>query len=239
MLSPRNTLVVGITGQARAGKDTLARALMGVMKHYSVNAQHMAFAAPLKSIYSKFLGVKANAEAAKTNPMWESNAKIALLSGGITHEQADAAFDHLMWNLDFSRDVMATDFMSDAYKPLHRRNLIDLGCYMRSIDEDYWVNALVNYADGFCDILLVTDLRFENETKVVDYVVRVVRPETEVLRDPATGFIDQSEQFAITGSYDYLVDNSGSMANLFDEAKYLFDEIIVQHSMKMFVTGVV
>lgn len=194
-----STYVIGLAGQARAGKDTTARHLINLIGEEKIS--RYAFADYLKKMYVEAQTAYIQATTAGNSvPMQKFFASLPL-----SPEQRDevtAFFSQL-----FMRDInLAVDVFSEAKKSDHRPNLIALGLFMRSIEPDFWARYTYKQIEAEQpEFAVITDVRFENETSIADLVVRVVRPGLNLVY--TRGQIDESERFALVGPYDELFDN--------------------------------
>lgn len=211
-----NTYVVGITGQAQSGKDTAVSNLIkfgdlveggkGLGKRY-------AFADQLKQFY------------AAARVVWGRNKKMLVM---LPVDGAEDTYHRFLASLPtesmqrvllfvddmFSSDVRLAEtpyrVESEAEKKIHRKNLIAVGMFFRELDPDFWVKTVerqifLDTQSGDLPFAFISDVRFENERKVADYVVRVSRPGTiPVMKD---GKLDPSEVFAVEGHYDEILPN--------------------------------
>jgi hypothetical protein len=220
----KNTLVVGVCGPAQSGKDTLVSILLDLFEHTNVNARRVAFADSLKNIYSRLLD-------AARNSLTFGRA-LSDVSPMLGPDVFDDAVVFLSSGLDWSDKVLDTPF-SERTKEVHRRNLIDIGCYFRGVDENFWVRLALGSVHDLTDIVLVSDVRFENEAKSCDVIVKVVRPGTSIIYNPDHTQVDISEQFALTGRFDYLIDNSSTLGMLVSEAAGLVNDLVQDRVLKM------
>jgi hypothetical protein len=213
-----DTLIVGVAGQATAGKDTVVKLLRDYIKSNSeLQAERVAFADYLRTCYmDEILGDEAFT--------W------------YMMEDYDVHFNkvhNFLNNLRRGRDNVLLGVspkdepITDDTKHLHRNLLISMGLFFRrEVDEDYWLDAAVKKIDYLnTDIVLLSDLRFENEADACDLIVRVVRPGIRVIVDD-NGFISTSEMFGLTGRYDFLVDNSKELLHLMPQIAALGNLII-------------
>jgi hypothetical protein len=100
-----------------------------------------------------------------------------------------------------------------------RQLWIEVGNHMRGYDPDVWVRGLLTRPQ--VDVLLVKDLRFPNEFKIVrelgGWCIKVVRDDVPVLNDEAdTALAGETE-------WDVIVDNNGDMGQLYRKAEMLID----------------
>ncbi len=231
-----NTFVVGFSGQARSGKDTLVKILQNLSSYFSANTQRVSFADPLKAMYVAAWQRKNTFGGDKTTLLaWENRIK-AFMRG------YDDAFigDALDWfsnGPDWSEVVLGTPYGEhEEVKSIHRRNLIEVGMHFRQQDPDFWVKAAMTQVEPLSHFALISDVRFENEAAQCDFVVRVNRPhQTIIYKD---GQIDPSEIFAVTGHYDHLVQNNAGIEQLVREGMGLFIELIVRREARLMAGSV-
>ena len=174
MLPDTQTMVIGLAGYARSGKDTVADML--VKQHGFVKVR---FADALKRGLATMLG--------------------------LTEAQ-----------LDGDEKEVVIPWLGCS--PRHLMQTLGTEWGRRMIHPDMWVKAteqhLKRLAAGGCRRIVISDVRFENEAKLVKYLgvlVKVDRPGF----GPANGHV--SEDAAVVAPYlDAVLVNDGSLEDLED-----------------------
>lgn len=227
------TYIIGVSGLARSGKNTCAEMLKDVLNTGDLYTKRVSFADALKSFYrvwqeeagrmpveetAKYMAHKLASPIVGGDPFGTEFFDTDRVVSRI-REWVEASMENPEW---WTTERKNTPY-SEANKAIHRRCLIDLGMFMRSIDDNYWVKATMNY-HGRPDAMIVSDVRFQNEAEACDHVVRVIRPGCSLIYH--NGEIDQSELFALVGEYDTLVDNSLNPGYLYDQVLDLADTLV-------------
>lgn len=233
------TFVVGFSGQARSGKDTLVKILQNLSHYFSAVTQRVFFADPLKAMYVAAWQRK-NTIGAEGQPYsavkaWENRIKAYMR--GYNDAFVGDALDWFNTGPDWSDTVLNTPYGEhESVKSVHRRNLIEVGMHFRQQDPDFWVKAAMTQVEPLTHFALISDVRFENEAAQCDFVVRVNRPHQSIIYKD--GQIDPSEIFAVTGHYDHLVQNNAGIEQLVREGMGLFIELIVRREARLMVGSV-
>lgn len=185
-------LVIGVAGYARAGKDTVGRALI---EHHDV--QRIAFADKLKELLSEI------------DPVLETRAVCADLPPGNEHAPTDPRC--MSAPLSTWRAWGASeDWLKDNTD--YRGYLQDLGAGVRTIlGEDTWVRAaLMDLEPG--QKYVITDVRYPNEADAIramgGSIWRVRRDGTGPANDHA------SETAMDDYRYDVTLHNDGTVDDL-------------------------
>lgn len=180
-------MIVGITGKKRAGKDTLAGLIAAEL---DVPVTTIAFADPLKEAL-EILNPTIPLNYAIDGMSLRGHTDLQTVIGQVGWEQAKDKYPEV-------RRLMQT-FGSDVIRHL--------------FDQDFWVNELIkNVRDykmlhGDNAVVIVPDVRFPNEAKVTDLLIRVVRD--------GTGGDAHASETALDGyPADFTVDNNGTHEDL-------------------------
>jgi hypothetical protein len=207
------TKIIGITGQARSGKDTLGAFLVSAAFHSRMSCRRYAFADGLKQMYAAALE--------GSMPGWMSDNDVIPAA---VQQIALQTVPLLLERHSYLRGV-PFDIECEDSKVTHRENLIALGLHMRDIDPLFWVRPVLSSIESDApDVAVVTDVRFPNEADVIDILVRVVRPSTPLIVD-SEGRVNPSEVFALSGRYDLLVDNSIDLTFMEANAYWVLDHL--------------
>lgn len=127
----------------------------------------------------------------------------------------------------------------DGNKDERGRTLLqDIGKIARAYDKDTWINFLNDFIAGTSivppDLIIIDDWRFPNEfnwyLKQLDeydvYTIKIVAPNREILKG-TDRYNDESETaLNYFKTFDYIIDNTGSMDELKAEALAIMVEIL-------------
>lgn len=192
--------IIGLTGAAGAGKDTVCAAMKEWGTERGIEVRRFAFADALKESAARSLGAfgsTTSESVAYCN--WLKRPGVVI---GI-HDKGEPGVE----NSSSYREISGRSFLQYYGTEAHRDVFGD----------DFWVDALMGRiarrCEGFQGIVVVTDVRFPNEGRAVinsigGEVWRVVRPDLE----PAESHASEA------GLDDDLValelDNAGSVGDL-------------------------
>jgi hypothetical protein len=169
------TLVVGITGKARSGKDTLASIIQEHLQPYAVVVHKLSMASPMKTMVSHlFWHMGYDAEEAIVS-MVDGELKEVIVEG------INASPRKILQTLgtDWGRNMIHEDLWIECMK------------------------GMVNAYEGDLDIpriVLIPDIRFDNEAeKLCDIVIRIERKDAGEIRKHASenGVDDQFVHYTI------------------------------------------
>ena len=202
--------LIGISGRARAGKDTLANMLMEGLKEYDVIKT--AFAEELKKqvkehfdlSHEQLYGNLKEVED-KRYPMYPKMQ----YTGGEVFKCGTLFQPICCWT---PREIMQ-----------------DYGQFMREIDYDYWVKALFKKIDDQnVDFLIITDLRHKNEVAAVlrrgGIHIRIYRDSDEYSKVHNTQHISETA-LDNYGKIDFEIYNNDTLDDLKQKAKDLANTI--------------
>lgn len=190
-------MVVGLCGKARSGKDTVARFL--VEKH---GFQKLSFAAAVKD------------SALALDPLveWRSDAWAPKLYVRLSYVVKRAGWDRAKESADVRRLLQRMG--TEAGRKIH--------------GEDCWANIL---DDKIYDArkrapVVITDVRFQNEAKVVEayngYVVKIDRPSKDEIA--GADHISETELDGIDTGWQIL--NTGSLQGLEEDVDTMHAHLI-------------
>lgn len=191
--------VIGLTGFARSGKDTVGRMIAEIEGPHVGRVKTTAYAHLLKlSIARCFLPDPSLEEAL------EFCERLKPEGSYVTAYQADPEGKG-------GRDASVTgrEFMQNYGTEAHRD----------TFGEDFWLDAVLPMRRGRggparndCDLLVITDVRFDNEAqRVRAYGGEVWRIERDTV---ATGDGHSSEQELPGELIDLVIDNNGTLGSL-------------------------
>lgn len=145
------------------------------------------------------------------------NTVALMLKYGSSQSVREVSFAAELKN-EVARTCGVTTKEIEDNKPVYRELLQAWGCYRRNkYGKDFWIDKAVKSLEQFKeDIIVFTDVRFENEAEAIKklggVLVRVVR---------ATGLDDKHESETALDKYDFdnIILNSGNAAHLFHEVQ--------------------
>lgn len=209
--------IFGFTGLARSGKDTATAITLEWLKGEGISAKRVAFADPLKRIFHYLVS-----SGGKDLEFIEQD-----YLRDLTIEQKGQTYFLFsqLWRQIEERGL-AKQKLGEDNKETYRDLLIKLGVGMRSIEPDFWIvsafeDELVHEFDG---VVVISDVRFQNERDVVGTLIRVVRNGIKPLGGDR-GALDESEVFSVVGDFDYVIQNPGYMEGLEKNLYAVFDQM--------------
>lgn len=191
--------IIGLTGKAGSGKDTVAELAIRWCKENNLSAERAAFADPLKVSAARALGLTPSASTEQAlkfcNELKEGGRiKVEFPTGALDpiREYEISGREYLQWyGTEAHRDVF---------------------------DREFWVNATLEPLDARFrelrapDVVFITDCRFPNEATAVNErggeVWEVVRP------GQSTVEAHSSEAGLPDGAIEFQIKNDGSLEDL-------------------------
>jgi hypothetical protein len=171
-----NIFLLGVCGKARSGKDTAAAMMTGTLSHLLSNRVHrMSLAEPIKLMLQGLMSYSGIA-----NPLdyLHGDEKETPLPqfGGVTAR-------HLM-------QTLGTEWGRD------------------DVTQNLWMQLLVARArtywpeTDFFTVVVIPDIRFDDEAKECDLVVEITRPGTDPVREHVSekGITDNLKDFIIVNN---------------------------------------
>ena len=190
------SLLIGITGLARSGKDTFAKMLAeGLYKQTDRLFILMAYAHELKLKVQKDFDLS-------YEQLW-----------GDEKEIGDKRFikNKSIWIAEYQGDIGLVEYWTP------REIMQNYGQFYRTIDYDFWVKHLFSIIkrNDYKNVI-ITDIRYPNEAQpIVDrdgYIVRMIREDkTEIHNQYHSSEVSMSDYDKI----DFIIQNNGT----FDELK--------------------
>lgn len=226
------TKIIGITGLAGSGKDTLADELEAHFTEGGYSVLRTSFAEPIRNI-AKAIGLDPFDRDKKEVEITLRFSHIELdLIEHITAALGDFVGEEDLCDLYAgfvtvlrSRDYIVTD-RQDRLTISPRRFCQLLGTEGgRSVRPSFWVDVLrariaklgttvpgpvARKYGPYADVALVPDVRFKNEAQVCDYVIGVSRPGVA----PVAEHDSETEIPALVLGSDYDVVNNGTLEQL-------------------------
>ena len=150
--------IIGLTGRARAGKDTTATAIQQWCREHGIWSERLALADPLKASAAAALGVKGTLDEA-----------VAFCEGLKHHGRITVAFAPSS-RLELSGREYLQNYGTEAHRDV--------------FGERFWTNVarvrLDDLAEEGVEVAIITDVRFDNEAEFVHdvggEVWQVLRP---------------------------------------------------------------
>lgn len=229
MVSP---LIIGLSGKAGSGKDTVAGFIQEYFKERNVNWKPVAYGDKLKQICSILTGLPISVfydqltkEILTLPPQW-NHFKLVTAEGknrGMYLDKAQA--ENMKRIVDLSRKE--SDFLSavnveeSKTTPRVLLQLLGSDILRQHGSMDIWVNAL--WSDYYIGHRwIVTDVRFENEWKAITdrggVVIRIERPEPNVMDHISESALDKF-------GFDHVIHNTGTLADLKSAVEIKLDEL--------------
>ncbi|QHJ74506.1 hypothetical protein VH12019_00206 [Vibrio phage VH1_2019] len=212
-------MIIGINGQKRSGKDTVAQAIQDI---HSDNAYIYKFADPIKE--GLYIGLKEYgyeyADIDGQNnfdrevPTFTLDEAIELVLTCCEYANVDADYDYVYYTL-----LPHTKLFS--IRDLLQMTGTDVA---RSLDEQHWINYARNKYNELVFknpdlVFIITDVRFQNELELVQelggtmlQVNREGSLASNHVSDTELGFIEDAIQ----------IDNNGSLEELHEQINKLF-----------------
>lgn len=180
--------VIGLTGVARSGKDTVAGLIVDELRECGLDTRREGFADRLKLSAALALGLPVKGEGADAVVSAVASCDALKVCGSIQTLIEHGPYDvqevtvngreYLQrYGTEAHRDLFGDDFWVDALLPLQRRSIGHGG-------------VIADPARDDCDVLVIPDVRFDNEARrVLKYegeVWRVTRPGVDAVNAHAS-----------------------------------------------------
>lgn len=200
--------IVGITGLAGSGKDTLAKRLKNHFdKTQGVNCHILHFADRLKDLCADLVGWDMVLDSQRNESLYTDIFGSGVNSSGVMKYQRKhlkASFERNLGDICSEHELyrMLEQFYKIIIKPYSKgnkdgrvfitpRKLWQLvGTEVcRSVRDSVWIDAFKadsNKLMGKCTYLFVPDVRFDNEAAICDIVLGIEREDKTKLRDAGT-----------------------------------------------------
>lgn len=200
--------IIGLTGKARAGKDTAAGFILTWCVLNGLTADRVAFADPLKRSVAAALGFNTGGET--DHPVADAIdlCNELKLPGVEIHivDRAAAERDHELW---CEGKISGREFLQLYGTEAHR----DV------FGKDFWVEVTekkLNAMAGAVDVAVITDCRFPNEAAMVNKydgeVWEVTRADNDTLTDGLEAHA--SEAGVPEGAIEFQILNDGDLGDL-------------------------
>lgn len=191
--------IIGLSGRARSGKDTLGQYLIEIFKEkYNRHFMRVAFADELKKMCAEHFDLS-------YEQLW-----------GDKKEEPDYRYPKETSDIDLlTSDIFWTP----------REIMQEFGGFYRRIDRNFWVNILDKYVGNDKDII-VTDVRYLNE---VGYIEENGGVNIRVVRDVDNEIHGQdhaSETELDNCAFDITVENNSTLEGLMSAAYNIANAIL-------------
>ena len=181
--------IVGISGKARVGKDTLGRYIIEefINKHNRVFKQ-VAFADAVKLMCKKYFDLS-------DEQLWglEKEKTTTYLKPG---------------------KIACSNNLADYWTP--REIMQHIGGLFRKIDPNFWINYLYKNLLG-AGSFVITDVRYTNEADFIKehngFLIRITRELSEDIHNMQHESEVDLDNYLLE-KYDVVVDNNGSLVDL-------------------------
>lgn len=198
-------MIIGVSGRARVGKDTLAGFIKEEFeKKYNRKFYDAAFAFELKNMCKFQFGLN-------DDQLW----------GDKKEEPIERFAKHPISVRPFCAGL-GKGKMVDSYSHWTAREIMqEMGAFYRKIDRDFWVKGLRKFLQaetfkGYKDFI-VTDVRYKNEVEFIKsrkgFLIRIERGLEN--RDQIHGTTHESEiDLDEYKDFDMYIDNNGDLNDL-------------------------
>lgn len=195
--------IIGLTGKARAGKDTAAGIILKWCEEQGLTAERLAFADPLKLSAAAALGFDTTPRpdvledaVAFCNTLKEEDATITVTTyGGLSHPKVQTISGRAFLQL-YGTEAHRGVFGSNFWVEVMERKLAEMA--------------------GAVDVAIVTDVRFPNEATMVNRhggeVGEVTRADNSTLKDDLEAH--SSEVGLPEGAVEFQIANDGTIEDL-------------------------
>ena len=210
--------LIGISGRAGAGKDTVAKMLQYLtLSDYSYTRTNQLS-------YNQWLQINE-----VTNSKTFQDYTIKDISDWQIIRFADKVKDIVCTLIDCTRgDLEKEEFKTKnvlcGYSPRQLLQLVGTDFGRNVIHKDIWVNLTFRNYDEYSK-WLISDVRFKNELEIIQknkgIVIRVIRPELESM-DQHESEVNLKDNDDI---YDYVIYNDGNINSLLEEVAKLYQTL--------------
>ena len=206
--------IVGFTGYAGAGKDTLATFVRDALDAVAVPVKMVSFANPIREIanglgFSPYVRETKETVSEVMFPDFESALMEEIenqLSGLVAEDELAKLYAFTLEELR-EQGRLVGDTLTISPRRLCQIIGTEGG---RRVNERFWEDVLLNDVDDFEGVALVTDVRFPNEVDVCDHVVYVERKGCV----PVAAHESERHIESIAKGANSAVSNSGSFGDL-------------------------
>lgn len=190
-------LSIGIAGRARRGKGTIAAIMTNWCALHGIPSQIVSFADPIKDWLTQIVG---------TSTPFRG-----------TDQERNAPIQHMIW-AEFAppfqqaaAELLGADY-DNMDHPTGRQLMQLFGSQVirQQFLPDVWVRIANHRCRAFQGVSLVDDVRFPNEAKIFDLVLKVNRPNFPLSTHASEVSVDQIE----LDIFSRIFDNDGTIDDL-------------------------
>lgn len=205
-------MLIGLGYRKQSGKDTVADYLVN-----QYDFKKMSFAAPLKELCSYIIDSRNGKLKPNDAMLLIQQWKNKYSAGG---KEYATCWDRVEWLLKTSEESKVKEYFTTEMGK-HRKLYQYIGTdTFRETDPEFWIKCMaVNVAsiNLYKTDIVITDMRFRNEKAFVESLGHAVK----VDRDLPTHDTHASEHDLDLESFNYIIDNTGTLEDLFDQASDL------------------
>jgi hypothetical protein len=225
--------VILVSGRLQSGKNQFAQYLYEAYILNNISVSQDLFAKTLKNDCKedfKPLTRDINENLVKIKSMVQEHQKY-LVSIYPRHEKFyKEPFDNLYGLIN---DLLTTEKNFYEDKNIITRNLLQIygtDIFRKRVDNNYWVKLLIDRVKkSEEDVTIVTDVRFPNEIELLnddpDLYTIAIRIERDIDRKEKTNQHDSETALDDYKLFDYIVENNGTLEELWKSSDVIFEEI--------------
>ena len=202
-------MILGISGKAVSCNDTVCEMIIGILSHKNKCNEDLE--------YTKYV--------LESDPIYKQERFAKFYQVAFADRLKDCVNSLSGINIDLStiegKNSLVHWLKIDGRHPSYRELLQWFGTSIREkICDDFWVQALFGNEDG--SNIIITDVRFENEvTAIKDREGIVIR----INREGSGAGNHISETALDNYKFDYILENDGTLEDLFYKVKHLLIEL--------------
>lgn len=207
--------LIGLSGKARTGKDTVASILKLASSWKNSNYFKMRYPDQTQFIINS---LKLHSKVAYSESSYVSFAFADILKSVITLifniEDVENLYDEVFKNSANSLDVKGEDGHILTYREVLQKFGTEVG---RTVDPDLWIKSAFSFMKPDVDYI-ITDIRFQNELQACKEKGTIT---IKINREaPEMDHISEHDLDSCT-DFDYVIDNNGTLEELVDKVLQL------------------
>jgi len=235
-------MIIGITGRAAAGKDTICGVLITLLSELGIEAKRFAFAEKLKEVVAEMYDVPVHYfHDRDLKNVDHSSLSPCSLMNSINEIQLEQRMNVLLidlYGVDF--DLSSINVLSEA-----KRIFVDLlpeeGCSprkaaqligtegFRTLDKTTWTNYTIRQAQEIArrgGVAIITDVRFGNENDAIrnnkGVIVGIENSNAELYNHASEAEVDELVKLA-----NLYINNDGTFDDLLLKSKLIWQEKLI------------